>query len=113
MVLASQLRFSFSAIMSGESHLVTKSTIPSVSFLYFGDNVRMLSDKGIGISWNKALPRTNQQIHRWFCLKTCRDNFPSLMGKNVKTQQCFKKTRPAKATSKEIDEVIFSWVLLV
>jgi hypothetical protein len=35
MVLASQLRFSFSAIMSGESHLVTKSTIPSVSFLCF------------------------------------------------------------------------------
>jgi hypothetical protein len=48
MVLAKSTSFSFSAIMSGESHLlVTKSTIPSVFFLYFGDNVRMLADKGI------------------------------------------------------------------
>jgi hypothetical protein len=78
-ILAKSTSSSFSAITFGESHLlVTKSTIPSVSFSVFGYNVCMLADKGNFMKQSTHRKPVSKSTNG--CrFKTRRNNFPSWM----------------------------------
>jgi hypothetical protein len=70
-ILAKSTSSSFSAITFGESHLlVTKSTIPSVSFSVLAIMFVCLRTKGIEFHETKHSPQTSQQIHQWLPLQT-------------------------------------------
>jgi hypothetical protein len=89
-ILAKSTSSSFSAITFGESHLlVTKSTIPSVSFSVFAIMFVCLRTKGI-FHETKHSPQTSQQIHQWLPSKPAVTIFhPGC--ENIQTEQHFKK----------------------